>query len=83
MMRIEDVVVKTIIAGELHIASACKMFMPYAGNCFGKKPLRKVFWPFKNFAAVSLLFCVCLAFYALFQFNATQPDELNHLVWLK
>ena len=45
MMRIEDVVVKTIIAGELHIASACKMFMPYAGNCFGKKPLRKVFWP--------------------------------------
>ena len=43
MMRIEDVVVKTIIAGELHIASACKMFMPYAGNCFGKKPLRKVF----------------------------------------
>ncbi|XP_058965337.2 tubulin polyglutamylase TTLL5 isoform X1 [Pocillopora verrucosa] len=34
MMRIEDVVVKTIIAGELHIASACKMFMPYAGNCF-------------------------------------------------
>lgn len=36
MMRIEDVVVKTIIAGELHIASACKMFMPFPGNCFGK-----------------------------------------------
>lgn len=36
MMRIEDVVVKTIIAGELHIASACKMFMPSPGNCFGK-----------------------------------------------
>ncbi|XP_068683988.1 tubulin polyglutamylase TTLL5-like [Montipora foliosa] len=34
MMRIEDVVVKTIIAGELHIAAACKMFMPYTGNCF-------------------------------------------------
>ncbi|XP_015774743.1 PREDICTED: tubulin polyglutamylase TTLL5-like [Acropora digitifera] len=34
MMRIEDVVVKTIIAGELHIASACKMFMPSPGNCF-------------------------------------------------
>ena len=37
MMRIEDVVVKTVLAGELHIASACKMFMPFAGNCFGKK----------------------------------------------
>jgi len=36
MMRIEDVVIKTIIAGELPIASACKMFMPYPGNCFGK-----------------------------------------------
>lgn len=36
MMRIEDVVIKTIIAGELHIASACKMFMPSPGNCFGK-----------------------------------------------
>ncbi|EDO40146.1 predicted protein, partial [Nematostella vectensis] len=34
MMRIEDVVVKTIIAGELPIASACKMFMPHPGNCF-------------------------------------------------
>jgi len=34
MMRIEDVVIKTILAGELHIASACKMFMPYSGNCF-------------------------------------------------
>ena len=39
MMRIEDVVVKTIIAGELHIASACKMFMPSPGNCFGKPSL--------------------------------------------
>lgn len=77
MMRIEDVVVKTIIAGELHIASACKMFMPYAGNCFGKKLLRKVFWPFKNFAAVSLLFCVCLAFYALLYSNLMQPSLTN------
>ena len=39
MMRIEDVVIKTILAGELHIASACKMFMPYSGNCFGKQSL--------------------------------------------
>ena len=41
MMRIEDVVIKTILAGELHIASACKMFMPYSGNCFGKQTLLK------------------------------------------
>jgi hypothetical protein len=35
MMRIEDVVIKTIISVELSIATACKMFMPYRGNCFG------------------------------------------------
>ena len=36
MLRIEDLVIKTIIAGELPIASACKMFMPHPGNCFGE-----------------------------------------------
>lgn len=44
MMRIEDVVIKTILAGELHIASACKMFMPYPGNCFGKQKLLLILW---------------------------------------
>lgn len=34
MMKIEDVVIKTIISVELPIATACKMFMPYRGNCF-------------------------------------------------
>ncbi|XP_078672140.1 tubulin polyglutamylase TTLL5-like isoform X5 [Branchiostoma floridae x Branchiostoma belcheri] len=34
MVRIEDVVVKTILSAEMHIATACKMFMPYRGNCF-------------------------------------------------
>ncbi|XP_041351009.1 tubulin polyglutamylase TTLL5-like [Gigantopelta aegis] len=34
MMRIEDVVIKTIISAELQIATACKMFMPHRGNCF-------------------------------------------------
>ncbi|XP_070578647.1 tubulin polyglutamylase TTLL5-like isoform X6 [Ptychodera flava] len=34
MSRIQDVVIKTILAGELPIATACKMFMPNRGNCF-------------------------------------------------
>lgn len=36
MMKIEDVIIKTIISVELPIATACKMFMPHRGNCFGK-----------------------------------------------
>ena len=36
MMKIEDCVIKTIMSVELPIATACKMFMPYKGNCFGK-----------------------------------------------
>ncbi|KAL4237970.1 Tubulin polyglutamylase ttll5 [Mactra antiquata] len=34
MMKIEDVVIKTILSVELPIATACKMFMPFKGNCF-------------------------------------------------
>ncbi|XP_071164164.1 tubulin polyglutamylase TTLL5-like isoform X48 [Mytilus edulis] len=34
MMKIEDVIIKTIISVELPIATACKMFMPHRGNCF-------------------------------------------------
>ncbi|XP_076443155.1 tubulin polyglutamylase TTLL5-like isoform X2 [Babylonia areolata] len=34
MMRIEDVVIKTLLSVELTIATACKMFMPFRGNCF-------------------------------------------------
>ena len=36
MMRVEDVIIKTLISAELPIATACKMFMPYRGNCFGE-----------------------------------------------
>ena len=36
MMRVEDVIIKTIVSVEMPIASACKMFMPFRGNCFGK-----------------------------------------------
>jgi len=34
MMRIEDVVIKTILSVESSVATACKMFQPYRGNCF-------------------------------------------------
>ncbi|XP_064600356.1 tubulin polyglutamylase TTLL5-like isoform X2 [Liolophura sinensis] len=34
MMRIEDVIIKTIMSAEMPIATACKMFMPFRGNCF-------------------------------------------------
>jgi tubulin polyglutamylase TTLL5 len=36
MMRVEDVIIKTIVSAELPIAVACKMFVPWKGNCFGK-----------------------------------------------
>ena len=36
MMRIEDVIVKTILCSEEQIASACKLFMPHRGSCFGE-----------------------------------------------
>ena len=36
MARVEDVIIKTIIAGEMSIATASKMFVPHRGNCFGK-----------------------------------------------
>lgn len=35
MMRIEDVIIKTIVSVEVPVATACKMFMPFRGNCFG------------------------------------------------
>uniref|UniRef100_UPI00398F473B tubulin polyglutamylase TTLL5 isoform X2 n=1 Tax=Pristiophorus japonicus TaxID=55135 RepID=UPI00398F473B len=34
MAQIEDLIVKALIAAELHIASASKMFVPHRGNCF-------------------------------------------------
>ena len=36
MSRVEDVVIKAIISGELPIAGACKAFMNQKTNCFGK-----------------------------------------------
>ncbi|XP_072350544.1 tubulin polyglutamylase TTLL5 isoform X1 [Scyliorhinus torazame] len=34
MAQIEDLIIKALIAAELHIASASKMFVPHRGNCF-------------------------------------------------
>ncbi|EDV23631.1 uncharacterized protein TRIADDRAFT_27246, partial [Trichoplax adhaerens] len=34
MIRIEDVIIKTIISAELPIATACKSFLPHRRNCF-------------------------------------------------
>ena len=36
MARIEAVIIKSIIAAELPIATACKMFVPHKENCIGK-----------------------------------------------
>lgn len=33
--RVEDVIIKTVISGELPIAGACKAFMSQRTNCFG------------------------------------------------
>ena len=35
MSRIEAVIIKSIIAAELPIATACKMFVPHKENCIG------------------------------------------------
>ncbi|XP_073494199.1 tubulin polyglutamylase TTLL5 isoform X2 [Phyllobates terribilis] len=34
MSQVEDLIVKTVISGELPIASACKSFQVHRGNCF-------------------------------------------------
>ncbi|KAM9294337.1 tubulin polyglutamylase TTLL5 [Gastrophryne carolinensis] len=34
MSQVEDLIIKTIIAGELHIAAASKAFLAHRGNCF-------------------------------------------------
>ncbi|XP_053330304.1 tubulin polyglutamylase TTLL5 [Spea bombifrons] len=34
MSQIEDLIIKTVIAGELPIASACRAFLAHRGNCF-------------------------------------------------
>ena len=45
MSRVEDVVIKTIISGELPIAGACKAFMNQKTNCFGKLHLMQFSQP--------------------------------------
>lgn len=35
MMRIEDVIIKSILAAEPQISAACSIAQPYSRNCFG------------------------------------------------
>ena len=35
MMKVEDVIIKALIAGESQISSACSIFQTHRGNCFG------------------------------------------------
>lgn len=36
MGQIEDLIIKAVLSAEIHIATACKMFVPHRWNCFGK-----------------------------------------------
>uniref|UniRef100_A0A671QIS9 Tubulin--tyrosine ligase-like protein 5 n=1 Tax=Sinocyclocheilus anshuiensis TaxID=1608454 RepID=A0A671QIS9_9TELE len=36
MGQIEDLIIKAVLSAEIHIATACKMFVPHRCNCFGK-----------------------------------------------
>lgn len=38
MGQIEDLIIKAVLSAEIHIATACKMFVPHRCNCFGKTP---------------------------------------------
>ena len=35
-MKVEDVIIKALIAGESHISSACDVFRTHRRNCFGE-----------------------------------------------
>ena len=35
-MKVEDVVIKALIAGGSHISAACDVFQTHRGNCFGE-----------------------------------------------
>ena len=39
MRRIEDVIIKAIMAATPPVAAACKMFVPHRNNCFGTEIL--------------------------------------------
>ena len=44
MMRVEDVIIKTLLCGVQHISSACTQFQPHRGNCFGEHCTQKSFY---------------------------------------
>ena len=50
MQRVEDVVIKAIMATTPPVAAACKMFVPHRSNCFGKVPI--LFYPLNVFVPI-------------------------------
>lgn len=55
MGQIEDLVIKALLSVELHVANACKMFIPYRTNCFGKAHVD--------------MYGVCVCFNSVFYFS--------------
>ncbi|KAJ9599648.1 hypothetical protein L9F63_026506, partial [Diploptera punctata] len=55
MQRIEEVVVKAVLATAPPIISACRMFVPYPRNCFGCSQHKSIhaIIIFETFAALS------------------------------
>lgn len=39
MRRVEDVIIKSVMAATPAVAAACKMFVPHRNNCFGESDL--------------------------------------------
>ncbi|KAA0711549.1 Tubulin polyglutamylase TTLL5 [Triplophysa tibetana] len=37
MGQIEELIIKAVLSAEIHIATACKMFVPHRWNCFGRE----------------------------------------------
>ena len=33
-MKVEDLIIKTLLSAEIPIANACRMFLPHRENCF-------------------------------------------------
>lgn len=64
MGQIEDLIIKALLSAEIHIATACKMFVPHRCNCFGKTEPRIWF----------MMLCICAVFHAALK----QSGEIRH-----
>lgn len=64
MGQIEDLIIKALLSAEIHIATACKMFVPHRCNCFGKTEPHT--W--------SMMLCICAVFHA----SLKKAGEIRH-----